>query len=286
MIDALVERLQRFGGLRWRPRRDTRRRIRVSPRVALAVAAIVVLLVAGWMWFRDSSLVAVKRVQITGVSGPDAHQIREALLAAALNMTTLDADTGALDTAVSPYPVVKTVTATTQFPHRIRIHVTEAIPVAAVVVGGRSIAVASDGTLLHDVTATQNLPTIPLDVAPGGSRLTERSALGAVAVLAAAPYALLAQVTEVTTIAQHGLVAQLRNGPSVYFGDTTELAAKWSAAVHVLTDPSGGANGASYIDVTDPERPVAGGAPLSTSTGSSGAATPAGTGSGGSPTGQ
>jgi hypothetical protein len=51
-------------------------------------------------------------------------------------------------------------------------------------------------------------------------------------------------------------VAQLRNGPSIYFGDANQLAAKWSAAVAVLAD-SGSAE-AVYIDVTDPQRPAAG----------------------------
>jgi cell division protein FtsQ len=262
VIDALVERLQRLPS-----RLPVFRGIRVSPRIAIGIVTAIVLLVAGWMWFRDSSLVAVKRVRITGVSGPDAHRIRQALLAAARNMTTLDADTGALQTAVSPFPVVKSVSATTQFPHGMRIHVTEQIPVAAVVVSGRAIAVASDGTLLHDVSATHGLPSIPVDVAPGGARLTDRAALDAVMVLAAAPYAMLARVTEVTTIAQHGLVAQLQNGPSIYFGDTTDLGAKWRAATRVLADA--GSAGASYIDVTDPERPAAGG-PLASSTSTAG----------------
>jgi hypothetical protein len=62
----------------------------------------------------------------------------------------------------------------------------------------------------------------------------------------------------VTTIAQHGLVAQLQNGPAVYFGDAADLDAKWTAATRVLGDPNQGAAGASYIDVTDPERPAAG----------------------------
>jgi cell division protein FtsQ len=178
VIDALVDRLQRLPGRGRRLQRLPGRRrgrlqlraVRVAPRTAAAIAAAIALLIAGWMWFRDSSLVAVNRVAITGVSGPDAHQIRQALLAAARNMTTLDVDNGALQMAVSPFPVVKSVSATTQFPHGMRIHVSEQIPVAAVVVGGRAIAVASDGTLLHDVRASQGLPSIPLDVAPVGAR--------------------------------------------------------------------------------------------------------------------
>jgi hypothetical protein len=52
-------------------------------------------------------------------------------------------------------------------------------------------------------------------------------------------------------------VAQLRNGPSIYFGDPSRLEAKWASATLVLADS--GSNGAVYIDVTDPNRPVAGG---------------------------
>ena len=59
-----------------------------------------------------------------------------------------------------------------------------------------------------------------------------------------------------TTVAPHGLVAQIRGGPSVYFGDDTELSQKWIAASVVLADP--GSAGAEYIDVTDPQRPAAG----------------------------
>jgi hypothetical protein len=87
--------------------------------------------------------------------------------------------------------------------------------------------------------------------------LTDSDGLGAVAVLAAAPYQLLERVTQVLTIAPHGLVAQMRSGPSVYFGDSAELAAKWTAAAAVLADP--GSVGAVYVDVTDPARPAAGG---------------------------
>jgi hypothetical protein len=153
-----------------------------------------------------------------------------------------------------------------------RIHVIEQDPVAGVVVGGRTIAVAGDGTLLHDVTPSGSLPAIPLRVPPGGSRVTEHDALRAVALLAAAPAQLLPRISQVTTVAAHGLVAHLRNGPSLYFGDDSHLAAKWAAVGAVLSDA--GSAGAVYIDVTDPGRPAAG-AGSSTSdagAGSSGAA--------------
>ena len=230
---------------------------RIRPWLLAGLAALAALLVGGWLWVRDSSLVAVERVTVTGISGPDAPQIRYALTTAARDMTTLDVRMNALRSAVAPYPVVKRLEVSTQFPHGMRIHVIQEVPVATVLVDGRLVAVASDGTLVRDAAQDASLPTIPLRTAPGGSRLTDPQALAAVALLAAAPYQLLAHVSRVTSVASHGLVAQLRDGPSIYFGDSSRLAEKWDAATQVLADA--GSAGASYIDVTDPQRPAAGG---------------------------
>ena len=156
--------------------------------------------------------------------------------------------------------MVKGLQVTTRFPHGVRIHVIEQIPVAAVSAGGRAIAVAGDGTLLPNIPAA-DLPSVPMKVPPGGARLTDATALGAVHVLAAAPYQLLARIGSVSNVSGRGLVAQLRNGPSVVFGDAGSLAPKWNAALAVLADS--GSAGAQYIDVTDPARPAAGADPQS-----------------------
>lgn len=249
--------------------------VRAHPRIVAGIVASVVVLGFGWMWLRDSSLVAVREVRVSGVAdGPDAGKIRRALVAAARSMTTLDVQTSALDTAVEPFPVVKHLLVTTQFPHGMTIRVVEQVPIAAVVAAGRGIAVTAGGTLLHDVVATSSLPSIPVSVPPAGSRLTDPPALAALAVLGAAPYALLSHVTQVTQDPHHGLVAQLTNGPSVYFGDTSDLQEKWSSVEKALVDP--GTAGASYIDVSDPGRPADGStAPPTTSTSAGTGSTPA-----------
>jgi cell division protein FtsQ len=170
-------------------------------------------------------------------------------------MTTLDVSMSQLRTAVAPFPVIADLRVSTQFPHGMRIRVIERPPVATVSVGGRSIAVASDGTLLHDLVVSSPLPVVPITVPPGGPRLTG-PALRATELLASAPAQLLARIGQVTTMPGHGLVAQIRAGPSVYFGDASTARAKWIAATAVLADP--GSAGAAYIDVTDPGRPAAG----------------------------
>lgn len=240
-------------------RRSGRPGLLSSKRVRLSLLALVVvgaLLGGGWLWFQDSSFVAVHEVTVSGQSGPDAGAIRAALVSAARSMTTLDVQTGRLYAAVSAFPVVKTLEVSTQFPHGMRIHVVEELPVAVVAVDGRNVGVAQDGTLLRDLPRLPALPRIELAVPPGGPRLTEPAAVNALAAANAAPRALLSRISLISTSARHGLVAQLRDGPLVYLGDARQLVEKWKALVAVLADP--GSAGASYIDVTDPARPAAG----------------------------
>jgi cell division protein FtsQ len=246
---------------------------RLPPRLLIVVATLIVL-TGGCLWLRDSPLVAVDHVVVIGEQGPNAARIRAALTTAARKMTTLHVRMDQLRTAVARYPVVKDLQVSTEFPHGLRITVIELRPVATVNFGGRATAVAGDGMLLRYSGAGASLPVIPLRRAPAGSRLGEPDAVHAVALLAAAPYALVAKISQVSTVSPHGLVAQLRNGPSIYFGPPSSLAAKWKAAIAVLAAP--GSVGAPYVDVTDPARPVAGAAgSTSGSTTSAATATPA-----------
>jgi len=247
-MSALAERLRTLPQLR-RPR----------PQVLVAAIAAFVLLLAGWFWLRDSSLVAVRTVEISGIDGAQGVRVRAALEEAARSMTTLHVRQGALDTAAKPFAIVKRIEASTDFPHTMRIHVVTNVAVGAVVLDGRRTAVTSDGTILRDVTAPAALPEIPLRSTPGGARLTERSAVAAVAALGAAPSALRFRVGAVRTTADDGLELQLAHGPLVIFGDPTRLGAKWAAAAAVLADRE--AAGASTIDVSAPERPAVSGLP-------------------------
>ncbi|MFL5821954.1 MAG: cell division protein FtsQ/DivIB [Solirubrobacteraceae bacterium] len=220
------------------------------------MALATIALGGAWLWFRDSPLVAVQQVTVSGESGPDARAIHSALLSAARGMTTLDVQTDQLYAAVSAYPVVKSLHVTTQFPHGMRIRVVEELPVAVVMVGGRRVPVAGDGTLLHDVDRVPILPRIPLAIPPGGPRLSEPQARAALAAAKEAPGPLLSRITQISTVRGRGVVALLRDGPAVILGAPTQLRHKWAAAAAVLDDP--GSAGASYIDVTDPGRPAAG----------------------------
>jgi cell division protein FtsQ len=226
-----------------------------SIRAVAGCAAVLVLLGGGWLWLRDSSLVAVRQVSVSGLTGPDAPRVRAALQDAARDMTTLHVRSSQLTTAVEPFPGVQRVEAHADFPHRLRIVVHEHAPVGAIAAGTQRLAVAADGTLLRG-TPTRGLPTIAMRVSPGGDKLTDRAALRAAALLAAAPGPLRAKIRRVY-MGPRGLTVPLQSGPVLYFGGADRLRAKWTAATVVLADRS--STGATYVDVRLPERPAAGG---------------------------
>jgi cell division protein FtsQ len=221
-------------------------------------------------------LVAVEHVTVTGAGGSDGAAIRAELDAVARGMTTLDLNPAKLRAAVSRFEEVTGLRVSAQFPHGLVIRVVERLPVAAVRMLGREVAVSDDGVLLPDVALSGPLPLIALAEPPSGNRLQGSWAPGAARLLGAAPRRLLSRLAEVMTVTGHGLVVQIRNGPSVYFGGGTELRQKWAAVMAVLSDP--GSAGASYIDVTDPGHPAAGGSgPATASAASATASTISGT---------
>ena len=233
-------------------------------RTLLGVLVGVLLLLGGWLWLRDSSLVSVEYVRISGVHGLDALEIRRSLDAAAKRMTTTDFDVTALREAVAPFVVVSGVSATTSFPHTVSIRVSERLPVAALTSGGQRTAVAGDGTALGPALSTSSLPVLAGVSEPTpGARVTEAGVLADLAVLDAAPAPLTRFVARVFD-GREGLTVAMRNGLLVYFGNDTRPHAKWTALARVLAAPSSA--GAWYVDVRVPERPAAGIAGGGTST--------------------
>jgi cell division protein FtsQ len=222
----------------------------------LTVLAAVVLLGGGWMWFRDSSLVRVQKVQVTGATSSEQARVRGALEAAARNQSTLHVREDALRAAAAQFASVAGLHVETDFPHAMRIQVIERRPVAALVAGDQELAATGDGMLLRGVVAEGDLPMIRMDVAPAGQRVTNRNTRTALAIAAAAPPAVRARIDRLWT-GPKGMMLALVDGPDLIFGDAGDVARKWLAATRVLADPS--AAGATYLDVRIPERVAAGG---------------------------
>jgi cell division protein FtsQ len=257
------------GRRRLSPRRAAARAARrLSPRVkrrliALAIACLA--LAAGYQfWLRDSSLVAVEHVEVTGVTSSDAARVRAAITSAARSMTTLHVDREALDRAVAGYPVVRKLEVAPDFPHGLSVHVIEYEPAAIAVSDAGRVPVAGDGTILRGVAVKGSLPTVDVEGALGTELLLDRTARGAAAVAGGAPAVLRARIEDVQRRSADGYVAELRDGPELIFGAATRLRAKWAAAARVLADLE--ARGATYVDLRIPSRPAVGGLAATTVT--------------------
>jgi cell division protein FtsQ len=220
------------------------------------ILAVVAAVYGGWLMLRDAPLFRVDKVAVTGLGGSVSPVIRTRLEQAGRAMTTTHVDQAALEQAVAAYSVVKSLEVSTQFPHGLRIRVIEQLPVAQLVVGGTRLGVAADGTVVHGLTsATTGLPSLTASSVPSTDQVSDPGSLEALEILDIAPTPLRREITRVGP-GPGGLTVHLRNGPEVYFGDTTRLHAKWAAAARVLGDPA--SRGAAYLDVRLPERPAAG----------------------------
>ncbi len=254
--------------------------LRAVPRLALAlpprlrrylvVAALLAgaLVAAYYGWFRYSSHVKVQQVSIVGVTGPDAERVRARLERVGLEMTTLHVREDELRQAVAAEPSILSLQATPDFPHGLRIDVTENHPVAAIdIPGSGRVPIAGNGTLMPGHKSDGAIPHVKIQGSArvgrnGGSaaRLADDRAEPLVRVAAAAPPALLRRSATIERRRGEGIVVTLRNGPRVMFGDASRARDKWHAAAGVLA--SRDAQGASYIDVRLADRPVAGGLKL------------------------
>ena len=226
-------------------------------RYGLGLGVVVALAAGGWMWLRDSSFVAVRDVQVTGVTASDGERVRAALQSAAQEMTTLHVREDALRQAVATFTSVDDLRVRTDPPHAMTIEVVERRPVAALAgEGQRRIPVTGEGVLLRGVNAERDLPSLVLPRTAIGPKLTDRRALRALAIAGAAPDPLLRRSNELE-IGSRGVVVTLRDGPELVFGTSDEAHTKWVAAARVLAETS--ARGATYLDLRIPGRVAAGG---------------------------
>jgi cell division protein FtsQ len=233
------------------------RRGRRLLRLGLGLIVVLACVATGWMWLRDSSLVAVKDVQITGVTASDGDRVKSALEAAALEMTTLHVRPEALRDATANLSSVASLQVSKDFPHTLRIHVNERRAVAALAPRGEQrIPVTGDGVVMTGVSAERDLPNLTIDDALIRTKLTDRRALRALTIAGAAPVELLRRTSKLT-VNKKGVVASLKNGPELVFGSADDARAKWIAAARVLAESS--AAGATYLDLRIPGRVAAGG---------------------------
>lgn len=207
---------------------------------------------------RTTSAFAVEQIAVEGAPPDVAAQVRSAL-APVVGESLLEVDLAALTNRAELVPMVATASFDRAFPHTLRIAVVPELPVAVLRQGASSWLAAQGGRVVAELArgTRPGLPRIWLkrDVEV---RLGERlgglplRAVSAVAPLRSQP---LPVAVASVVAAPDELTLVLRTGLELRLGDGSDLPVKLEVARRVLPRLAG-ARG--YLDLSVPERPVAG----------------------------
>lgn len=239
-----------------------KRRQRRRRRVAIGLTVLLILaigLVATWfLWFKDSSLVAIEDVRVVGLQelgrSGDAEEIEQATRTSVQAMTTLNASEEDLRQDLATFPRVADVEIVTDFPSTATVELSVRTDGSILGEGGQALLIADDGTILGTAEGIEgDLPTLDGErPAADASRLEGRNLSKAV-VLGAVPSELRPFVVSASS-GEQGVEVELTNGLILIFGDDTRVDQKWRAAASVIADPE--LSGATAIDLTFPLRPA------------------------------
>ncbi|GAB3343828.1 cell division protein FtsQ/DivIB [Modestobacter lapidis] len=240
--------------LRSRRRRPAQRSgRRLDPRrrwlVRAAVLAVVVAL-AGWVVLA-SPLLAVRSVQVDGVSTLSADLVVEA---AGIGPGTplVRVDTAAAAARVAGLPQVAAVEVTRGWPQTVVVTVVERVPVAVVEDAGSRALVDREGVLFDTITGDPPPGVVPLTVAdPGPDDAATTAALGA---LVSLPRDVRAQVTGVSATSADDVTLTLTDGRTVLWGTADQTDRKARVLDGLLDQIDAGTlEPAGTLDVSTPD---------------------------------
>jgi cell division protein FtsQ len=228
---------------------------------SLLVGFAIVLGAAGlYVLARVTPMFALQRIEVEGASPPVAARVKAAL--EPLEGTSLLALDGAeVERRLGPLTVVASATYDRDFPHTLRVLVKPEHPVALLRHGADGWIVAASGRVIAaaDPHAVRSLPRVWVtSSAPRvGDVLTDTLGLRAVRALALARRAHLRGRIRTVLAAEHELTFLLSSGLELRLGDLRAVRLKLAVASRILPGLLT-QGGYAYLDVSVPERPVAG----------------------------
>ena len=234
--------------------------LRLLPSLAsvAAGALLAAAALAGYVAARETSLFAVRDIEVRGGSAGVAGDAHAALTGVA-GRSLLELDLADLRRRVEAVPTIAAATFDRAFPNTLVVAVVPERPVAVARTGADSWLVSDRGRVLAGLPrgARPALPRLWLgrDAAaePGGFlRGRARDAIRAVAPLAGSRSPLRVASVAAT---KGRLDLKLRSGLEVRLGNPSEIALKLAVATRVLVELQGDE---AYLDVAVPERPVVG----------------------------
>ena len=230
---------------------------------SIAVALALTLAAVGmWGIARQTSMFAVQRVEVRGAPPRVAAQVRAAL-ASVHGESLLSLDGAGVLRRIEDLPTVVNASYDRDFPHTLRLRVVPERPDAVLRQGAGSWLVSERGRVIAPVDRERfrSLPRIwisPAVAVETGAVLEAGAGTAARTVALFDRVGLGHRVAWVTTDGS-APKAGLRNGLELRFGGASDLGLKIAIAKEIaptLVRPALG--GPAYLDLSVPERPVAG----------------------------
>lgn len=232
---------------------------RLVPSARSLVLAFALLAggIGAWLVARETSVFALRTVEVSGAPGPVARQVNR-VLERDVGTSLLGVDTDRLRHAVEKLPTIVSAELDRAFPHTLRVIVVPERPVLVVRRGAESWLVSARGRVMARIVRGRRaaLPRLwvrrEVNLEPGALLGGDPAvAVGAVAPLRSTP---LGRVATVRT-GKDGLTLALRRGLLVRLGEPVSIRLKLAIAARVLPLL---APETVYLDVSVPDRPVAG----------------------------
>jgi cell division protein FtsQ len=224
--------------------------------VVLAAVAFVGAGIGAYVLARESSLFALNRIEVEGAPAGVAAEIRSTL-APYRGESLVRFDSREASRELSAVAEVADAHFDRAFPHTLKVRVRLERPVAVLRQGSDGWLVSASARVLRKLE--RPYPPLPriwvprsVDVAVN-STLAGPGARGVAAVAPLAPLRVGADVRQVLT-ADGELTLVLGSGTELRLGDSGDLRLKLSIAKQLIPLTPG----AVYVDVSVPERPVAG----------------------------
>jgi len=237
--------------------------VRVLPSGRSLLLGFAIVAGAAGLYFlaRNTPMFALNRVEVEGAPPAVAAHVRTAL--EPLDGESLLAlDAAELERRLAALPEVAGFRYNRDFPHTLRVVVRAEHPVAVARRGAKGWLVAASSRVIAAVPAhaRPGLPRVWLAHSGEpelGAAITDRFALRAVRTLALARLAHFHGRVRMVRAREHDLTMLLGSGLELRLGDLRAIRLKLAIAARIL--PGILAHGGyAYIDVSVPERPVAG----------------------------
>jgi cell division septal protein FtsQ len=233
-------------------------RLAPSGRSVLIGLALFALAVGGYLGARETSIFAVRTIDIRG--GDPALQAQvKAALADEVGQSLMKIDAAGLDRRIAPLPGVRSFRYDRAFPNTLRVVLRPEQPVLVLRTGADAYLVAATGRVIRKLAHPRlsHLPRLwvahdvqvrvgdPLPAAVG-------AAATALAPLQGAPLPGGVRVVR----GGKELTLVLGGGLEVRLGDHGDLQLKLAIARRILRSTTAPATAGDYLDVSVPERPV------------------------------